>query len=243
MNECLFISKTNIHDKLDNMEVSTDNYFIFCLYNSKYPHKAIVINENKCSPELSQKITDLKQLNSKIRCVIKDEIDYYYVNDNLVENSSRELIDYWTNLLRIIEIDYDSDNFDTAFYDSLTYMYLSDQKYRLMSPNELYAGLSTTKKSDNNKVWCTIISDVDFDYIPNIIFRYFIVKKKSTSDIVSILYELKKINGVLGINPAKKSSTEFDCWGYLRVANTEVMNRLLSEGFNCANGKIEFDLL
>ncbi|QTF49733.1 hypothetical protein qu_842 [Acanthamoeba polyphaga mimivirus] len=224
------------------MESNTDNYFIFCLYNSKYPHKAIVINENKCSPELSQKITDLKQLSSKIRCVIKDETDHYYVNDNHVENSSRELIDYWMNLLRLVEIDYDSDNFDTAFYDSLTYMYLSDQKYRLMSPNELQTRLSTNKKSDTNNVWCTIVSDVDFDYVPNIIFRYFIVKK-STTDIVSILSELKKVNGVLGINPAKKSSTELDCWGYLRVTSTEVMNRLLSEGFSCANGQIEFDFL
>ena len=146
------------------------------------------------------------------------------------------------NLLRLVEIDYDSDNFDTAFYDSLTYMYLSDQKYRLMSPNELQTRLSTTKKSDTNNVWCTIVSDVDFDYVPNIIFRYFIVKK-STTDIVSILSELKKVNGVLGINPAKKSSTELDCWGYLRVTSTEVMNRLLSEGFNCANGQIEFDFL
>ncbi|AKI80528.1 hypothetical protein QJ850_gp171 [Acanthamoeba polyphaga mimivirus] len=221
------------------MQSNTDNYFIFCLYDSKYPHKVIIINENKCSLELSQKITDLKQLDSKIRCVFKNEIDCYYIDDNPVEALSQQIIDYWMKLLTYVDSDFD--NFE-SYSDSLTYLYLSDQKYRLMSPNQLQTNLITERKSDTNNVWCTMVSDVDFDYVPNIIFRYFIVKKYTT-DIMSILLELKKVTGVLGISPAKKSSTELDCWGYLKVANTDIMNILLSQGFDCVNGKFEFELV
>ncbi|QGR54360.1 hypothetical protein [Moumouvirus maliensis] len=214
-----------------------DEYFVFVIYNRYYPANAIFINLTKNSDiELKNKIDQLISIGSQIIWDVKKS--QYLVGDKIIEEI--DIINYWRNLLSILEHDHEGDIFSDNFYDCCYYGYLHKNKYRSLSPINLQNKLMSKSKIKHKPIKIinsVMISEVRFDENnPMMTLRYFITDGEVTENILSYI---SKIPGVKTVLPAK-TNTSYANYGYVKIEN-EYLDSLINKIYNFDSVKILFD--
>ena len=225
------------------MTDSIPEYVVFVSYDSLYPSRAIFVDADKITDiDIVQKINQLKTINSKI---VYDgtQSHQYLIDDKVVDDPTKKVLDYWNSLVIAIDHDYNGNIFSQEFYDNSYYMYLSGQKYRRMSPGKLFQALSSKSKigskTGSKKILvtkCVMVSDVAYERVPESILRYF-----TTGEINdAVLDNIVSIPGVIAIQPAKKSDTVFETWGYIKVQK-DLIENFAEQTYTIGDRNIYFD--
>uniref|UniRef100_A0A6G6ACK4 Uncharacterized protein n=1 Tax=Borely moumouvirus TaxID=2712067 RepID=A0A6G6ACK4_9VIRU len=214
-----------------------DEYFVFVIYNRYYPANAIFINLSKNSDiELKNKIDQLISIGSQIIWDVKKS--QYLVGDKIIEEI--DIINYWRNLLSILEHDHEGDIFSDNFYDCCYYAYLHKNKYRSLSPIDLQNKLISKSKIKHKSIKVinsVMISEVKINEInPLITLRYFITGGEVTENVLSYISE---IPGVKTVSPAKTNMT-YANYGYVKIEN-KYLNSFINKVYKLDNISILFD--
>ncbi|BCS82699.1 hypothetical protein QLL95_gp0210 [Cotonvirus japonicus] len=225
------------------MSDNINNYFIFCDYDGHYPHRAVYIKLG-LDKDLDSKITQIINIGTKI--FYENEKELFCVENQILDENSVKIVTYWESLLLAFDHDHESDTFSEIFYQNNHFQYMNKQKYRSLSPNELHNKLMSKTKINGKSINvsnCVIVSNIRFDYVPNTFMRYFILSKNGiniATNIETIINNMSKLPGILSVNPSKKSETELDIWGYVKV-KPEYAKNLIEDGCILNNVFIKFD--
>lgn len=212
------------------------NYFVFCNYDSSYPHQALFVPLDNLDSDMTDKMNKLINLGNKIQnCHKKTNYDdvfeheHYKNGDKIYDDKvSLNIINSWLTLLA----EYDMTSMDVEMevgnMGQYMYYYINDEN-RYNSPNELYDFLLGLTEFQDRKISvknCVMISSIKFDTVVKVTLRFFAeytqeLKQESKQELKSTDLKLKllKDDRFYDVTCATKDNDVFAGYGYIRLTN------------------------
>jgi len=223
-------------------------YFVYCEYDSHYPHHAYFINLNSIDSTVQQKITELIELVSSQQfpiiehCIktcgnitfgiVDTKTPGYYIND-VLDNSTKtiDLLAYW----------YAIEHSDCLLSDDHLVYYINDEN-RTLSPKNLYQKLMSMTEFENKKIivdQCVMMCDCSPDFEMPIVLRFYINNDKlNRKDVEEMLGGDPRI---IRVNAGSNDGIDFVKYGYVWLKDRLYENELANKTFVIGDNKVLFD--
>lgn len=207
------------------INIMSEPYFVFCKYDSVFPHRMIFIPLNKLDEKdkFMQKINNIINLGPFIiEYYVKESenmsnLDGFYIHNELDKSpETRELCGYWAYLSDIDDLE--GSAIPSNIHNDI-FMYYVNDKNRSLSPKDLYDTISGMTEYEGHKFCvkeCVMVADRPITKGLPSTLRLFVESEKNMTldEIKNLLLTDERIKSV---DISKLNLSSSWSWGYLTL--------------------------